>query len=272
MLHPVDAEDHVRALASRYSGDAETYRELWAPELLPMARLLLERVELSGAEKVLDLGAGVGALYADERAAAPEATIVLADRAEGMIRLAPTETPRVLLDARALPFASASFDRVLMAFMLFHVPEPVHALGGVRAVLRPGGRLGLATWGEQRPRAAIDAWLEELDDHGADEDEMTANHEMMDEESKVEALLASAGFVVDSIETFRSDHPVTLEEFIRLRIRLGTAARRLRSLDAKVQAICLERAISRIKDMDPREFIDDVDAILAVAHPEYPSG
>ncbi len=262
---PVTAEDLVRALASRYSGDAEVYRELWAPELLPMARRLLERVDLSGGNRVLDLGAGVGALYADERAAAPGATIVLADRAEGMIRLASAETPRVLLDARALPFAVDSFDRVLMAFMLFHVPDPTQALEGVRAVLRPGGRLGLATWGEQRSRAAINAWLEELDAHGADEDTTIANHDLMDDEAKVEGLLASAGFVLESIETMRSEHPVTLEEFIRLRTVLGTSARRLRSLSEEAQAACLERATARIKEMDPREFVDDVDAILAVA-------
>jgi SAM-dependent methyltransferase len=261
-------EDLVRALASRYSSDAEAYRELWAPELLPMARRLLELVAPAEARRILDLGAGVGALFADERAAAPEATIVLADRAEGMIRLAPGDTPRVLLDARALPFARASFDRVLMAFMLFHVPEPARALEGVRATLRPGGRLGLATWGEQRSRAAINAWLEELDAHGAAEDTTIAQHDLMDDEAKVDGLLRSAGFVVESIETVRSEHPVTLEEFIRLRTRLGTSARRLLSLSDEAQAACLERAIARIKDMDPREFVDDVDAILAVARHE----
>jgi hypothetical protein len=152
-----------------------------------------------------------------------------------------------------------------MAFMLFHVPEPVLALEGVRVLLRPGGRLGLATWGEQRSRAAINAWIEELDAHGADQDTTIANHDLMDDEAKVDGLLGSAGFVVESIETVRSEHPVTLEEFIRLRTRLGTSARRLRSLSEEAQAACLERATSRIEKMDPREFVDDVDAILTVA-------
>jgi SAM-dependent methyltransferase len=264
---PTD-EDLIQALALRYTSDAEAYRELWAPELLPMARQLMERLQLSGADRVLDLGAGVGALYPDERAAAPRATVILADRSEGMIRLAPAETPRVLLDARALPFENDSFERVLMAFMLFHVPEPIRALKGVRRVLAPGGRLGVATWGEQRSRAAISAWIEELDEHDAEDDATIANHDLMDNETKLRGLLESAGLAVESIETVRSEHPVTLEEFIRLRTRLGTSARRLNSLSEEAQASCLERATSRIKDMNPREFVDDVDAILAVARNE----
>ena len=257
----------VEALARRYSSDADVYRELWAPELLPMARRLL-RAGLSGTARLLDLGAGVGALYADERALLPRATIVLADRAEGMIRLAASETPRVILDARALPFGDAAFDGLLMAFVLFHVPEPILALKEMQRVLVRGGRLGVATWGEWRPRAAISAWIEELDAHGAEEDATIANHDLMDDETKLRKLLQSAEFVVESVETVRPAHPVTLEEFIRLRTCLGTSARRLGSLDEATRATCLERAISRISGMDPREFIDDTDAILAIARHE----
>lgn len=258
------SEDIVRDIASRYSRDAEAYRELWAPELLPLARRLLARLAPFG-RRHLDLGAGVGALYPDERAAAPEATMILADRAEGMIRLAPSETPRVLLDARHLPFANGSFDSVLMAFVLFHVPQPIRALKGIRRVLAPGGRLGLATWGESRPRAAVEAWLEELDAHGAEEDVILANHDLMDNETKVRGLLESARFTVESVDIVRSEHPVTLNEFIGLRTRIGSSSRRLRSLDEATRASCVKRVMDRIRDMDPREYVDDADAILSVA-------
>jgi hypothetical protein len=152
-----------------------------------------------------------------------------------------------------------------MAFVLFHVPEPIKVLKGIRRALVPGGRLGLATWGEQRSRAAITAWIEELDALGAEPDVTIANHDLMDNETKVRGLLESARLTVESVEVVRSEHPVTLEEFISLRTRIGPSARRLRSLEEATRASFLERAIGRIKDMDPRELVDDVDAILAVA-------
>lgn len=92
-----------------------------------------------------------------------------------------------------------------------------------------------------------------------------ANHDLMDNEAKVRGLLESARLVVESVHIVRSEYPVTLDEFISLRTRIGPSARRLRTLDPDSRASCLERATARIKDMDPREFVDDVDAILAVA-------
>ena len=258
--------DLVGELARRYSADAEAYRELWAPELLPLARRLLERLDPVRARRMLDLGAGVGALAPYERTAAPDALIVLGDRAEGMIRLAPAENPRVVLDAQALPFADGVFDAVVMAFMLFHVPEPTDALVEVARIVRPGGLVGVATWGESRPRAAIEAWTEELDAHGAGDDPVAiAHHDRMDTEAKVAALLRFAKLDVETIETVRSERPITLDEFVALRTRIGSAARRLGTLDAGRRERCIERAIARIQGMDPREYIDDTDAILAVA-------
>ena len=44
-------------------------------------------------------------------------------------------------DAERLPFADASFDTVVCAFSLCTIPSPAAALGEMRRVLRPGGRL-----------------------------------------------------------------------------------------------------------------------------------
>ena len=111
----------------------------------------------------------------------------------------------------------------------------------------------------------MSAWTEELDAQGAGEDTGTiAHHERMDTEAKVRALLEFAGLQVEDIDTVRSEHPVTPEEFVALRTRIGPSARRLRTLDPERRASCVEQATARIREMDPRELVDDSDAILAV--------
>lgn len=65
--------------------------------------------------------------------------------------------PLIPGDALALPFAGASFDAVTIAFGIRNVPEVDTALGEMRRVLRPGGRLLVlefslpAFWGIRAP-------------------------------------------------------------------------------------------------------------------------
>ena len=53
------------------------------------------------------------------------------------------------MDAEALELADAGFDVVLCALGLMYVPDPARALREMRRVLRPGGRVVLAVWGER---------------------------------------------------------------------------------------------------------------------------
>jgi ubiquinone/menaquinone biosynthesis C-methylase UbiE len=55
----------------------------------------------------------------------------------------------VRMDAEALALPDASFDVVLCALGLMYVPDPEQALREMRRVLRPGGRLVVAVWGER---------------------------------------------------------------------------------------------------------------------------
>jgi SAM-dependent methyltransferase len=58
-----------------------------------------------------------------------------------MAREAKAHAPAAVADAARLPFAAATFDRVLALHMLYHCPDLAAAAQELRRVLRPGGVL-----------------------------------------------------------------------------------------------------------------------------------
>ena len=89
--------------------------------------------------RVLDVGSGPG-IYHDRLG---DARLVALDLSAGM--LAKVAVPKVRADAQALPFRDRSFERVLCAYVLFHVRDIPRALAELRRVLAPGGRVVIAT-------------------------------------------------------------------------------------------------------------------------------
>ncbi|HEY3064017.1 MAG TPA: class I SAM-dependent methyltransferase [Chloroflexota bacterium] len=95
---------------------------------------------------VLDVGCGPGTWHT--RLSRPGARIVGVDLMAGMLAEAHSSTPFVVqADAQALPFADGSFERVLCAGVLYHVPDCAQALREMRRVLRSDGRAVISTNG-----------------------------------------------------------------------------------------------------------------------------
>jgi SAM-dependent methyltransferase len=102
-----------------------------------IAGLLAER----GAEQLLDLGCGEGALAAAVGRLCGQAKprVVGLDASPIMLSAAPP--PAVLADATAIPFQDNAFDAVVAVNVLDHLPDPLPALREAHRVLRPGGVL-----------------------------------------------------------------------------------------------------------------------------------
>jgi SAM-dependent methyltransferase len=255
-----------RPLARHYASEAEDYRALWAPVLEPLGKMLLRSMSIKGTRRVLDLGCGVGALLPHLHHAAPGALVVGLDRTEAMVALAPADFARLVGDAAELPFRDGEFDAVVMAFMLFHLPKPSAGLAEVGRVLRPGGSLGVLTWGGENTSRAFLEWDAELEASGAPSTgPKLAWHERVDTPQKVSRLLKSAGFtdVTSRIEML-VERPGR-EEFIARRLKLGCCRRRLEALGEEERSAVVDAAIRRIDALAPEDFEEESEVIVSVA-------
>lgn len=248
-----------------YSDAAEAYRELWAPELLPLSRDLLPQLRLEEARRVLEVGAGVGALLPDVRGRAPQAAIMAADLSVGMLRLVPPEFPRAAMDASVLALRDGSFDVVIAAFVLFHLFEPEAGIREIARVLRPRGVAGTVTWGDENDPVAYKVWSEELEANGAPPpDPDFVRFDIVDSPGKVEGLMASHG-----LRHVRSwiGHYVTTptpEEFIAHRTRHGQSRLRFESMDPEARERCVSTARSRLAALTPADFEETAEVVYVV--------
>jgi ubiquinone/menaquinone biosynthesis C-methylase UbiE len=99
-------------------------------------------VGLGPGARVLDIGCGTGATMRWLGGREVRATGVDLPAAW---MAACEERPAVRADAARLPFRDEAFDAVLLMHVVAHLRDPILALREARRVLRPGGKLGLAT-------------------------------------------------------------------------------------------------------------------------------
>jgi ubiquinone/menaquinone biosynthesis C-methylase UbiE len=144
----------------RYGWDlaAPDYEALWQRQLAPLRAALLQAAAPGRGDCVLDVACGTGLVaFEAARAVGPAGRVLGVDlsgrmvEAAGRVRaaldLANVDFER--MDAEALDLADASVDLVLCALGLMYLPDPAAALREMRRVLRPGGRIALAVWGER---------------------------------------------------------------------------------------------------------------------------
>ena len=125
------------------------------------------KVVPQAAGRVLEIGIGTG-LNAPHYDGSKVTGLVGVDPGLTMHRLARRRVEQaglqvelVGLSAEALPLADASFDTVVCTYTLCTIPDPVAALGEMRRVLAPGGRLLFSEHGTA-PDESVRRWQRRL--------------------------------------------------------------------------------------------------------------
>lgn len=242
-------EEQVAQLADRYSRRAQAYDALWSPVIRPLGERLIARLPLRDARDVIDVGTGAGALLPALQEAAPGATVLGVDNSAGMLELARDKHPGPLrlMDAQRLEVPSSAFDVALLAFVLFHLPDPQRCLMEVFRALRPGGWVGTATWAAEQAPGVNAIWDEELTAAGAPLVEMLAtdSRARCDSVDKMTALLEGAGFTVREAWFESIDHRWPPADHYRYQLEAGSLAR-LDVLTADGREGCLGRVRGRL--------------------------
>ncbi len=119
---------------------------------MPWHEWVFDHISLRDGTRVLEVGAGMGDLWARNRDRIPAATIEATDQPAGMVKAGRCATEGLPITwtvsaAAETGFDDQSFDLVIANHMLYHVPGAAKTTAEIRRMLKPGGVLVAATNG-----------------------------------------------------------------------------------------------------------------------------
>lgn len=153
-------EARLQRRIQRYGWDlaADAYEGLWQSQLSRAHRRLLQLAAPGTGERVLDVACGTGLIaLAAAESVGEQGQVLGVDISERMIASASRRARALGLDntrflrmeGERLSCPDAGFDLLCCALGLMYMPDFDHALREMHRVLRPGGRIALAVWGER---------------------------------------------------------------------------------------------------------------------------
>ena len=150
-----DADQANREAWSRAASGWERWQESLRAATAPVSKWMVDAIDPQPGETVLELAAGPGetGFIAAQRLGS-SGRLISTDQSPEMVEVARRRAGELALenvefavvDAQRPGLEPASADAVLCRFGYMLMAEPDTALAQTREILRPGGRLALATW------------------------------------------------------------------------------------------------------------------------------
>jgi ubiquinone/menaquinone biosynthesis C-methylase UbiE len=146
----VDDYTSPARLAEQYSDASklrirqETHR-LYTEPRVSFLEWVTERMDIVPGMTIVDVGCGRGIYHPLFRKRG--ARVIGIDRSIGMLQESGDDGLPVVGDAQALPLPDAVCDRAACNHVLYHVPDQTLAMHELRRIVRPGGRVVMATNG-----------------------------------------------------------------------------------------------------------------------------
>ena len=146
-----EATSYLESVTPAEHSAAWFYEEKFVPGLFaPWSARTIAAAAVEAGDRVLDIACGSGVVTRDIAAiTGPDSPPTGLDLSPGMLCVAHSLEPKIEWrqgDACQLPFADASFERVVCQFGLMFFADRVEALREMLRVLKPGGRLAIVVW------------------------------------------------------------------------------------------------------------------------------
>lgn len=177
----------------------------------PVTQAMLQRLDPSPGDTVLDLAAGTGIVGFSAAGLVGDAgRVVVSDFSEAMVESAGRHAEELglenvecrVLDAERLDLPDESVDGVVCRWGLMLLADPAAALRETRRVLRPGGRTSAAVFAgpEDNPWAALPAGVLQEHGHMPSPEPGTPGILALADRDRLGRLFAEAGFAEPAID------------------------------------------------------------------------
>jgi SAM-dependent methyltransferase len=234
-----------------FAVSADAYDRFMGRYAVFLSPQLADVAGVSGAQRVLDVGCGPGALTSELVARVGPGGVSAVDPSEPFVAAARARNPGVDVQqasAENLPFANQAFDAALAQLVVHFMSDPITGLAEMRRVTRRDGVVAACVWdhgGGQGPLSPLWDAARELNGEVEDESRLMGSRE-----GDLARLFAAVGLreVEESALSVSVEHPSFDEWWEPFTLGVGPAGSYVAGLDPEQRVRLRERCRARLPD------------------------